>query len=60
MTDAPDRYEQAAKIILNDTEAWRRVRDELGLSDSSMKRLRVKLKAEIYRALKIMQIVRSV
>jgi len=57
--EVPDRYEQAARIIIRNPEAWKKVRDELGLSQSKMYRLRSEFEADLHRALKIIAIIKA-
>lgn len=57
--EAPDMYEQAARIILKNPEGWKKVRDELGISQSKIYRLRSEFERDLHRALKIIAIIKA-
>ncbi len=58
MPEAPDRYEQAARMKYVEGKTWAQIARTLGVPKTSMERIKRKLRQDLKIALKIMVLMR--
>lgn len=59
MSEAPDRYEQAAKMRLKEGKSWQQIKTALSLSDDQLYKLRREINYDFETALILMLDMRT-